>query len=83
MMSSADARLATYGGRVNTVAPDATASAQRNAISTLHARPGGWIRKEAQNLAWCVRSIAIYLPLPAVRRYLGSVRGRTDQSSGR
>jgi aclacinomycin oxidase len=45
--------LATYGGRVNTVAPDATASAQRGAILDV-ACTAGWIdpREEAENVAW-------------------------------
>jgi FAD/FMN-containing dehydrogenase len=45
--------LATYGGRVNMVAPDATASAQRHAIFDL-ACTTGWLdpNEEAQNLAW-------------------------------
>ena len=45
--------LATYGGRINTVAPDATASAQRQAILDL-ACTTGWLdpRDEAKNLGW-------------------------------
>jgi aclacinomycin oxidase len=45
--------LATYGGRVNAVASDATASAQRSAIFNL-ACTTGWVdpKEEAQNLAW-------------------------------
>jgi FAD/FMN-containing dehydrogenase len=45
--------LATYGGRVNTVSPDATASAQRGSILDL-ACTTGWQdpRDEANNLAW-------------------------------
>ena len=45
--------LATYGGRVNAVAPDATASAHRAAIFDL-ACTTGWVdpKEEAQNLAW-------------------------------
>jgi FAD/FMN-containing dehydrogenase len=45
--------LATYGGRVNTIAPDATASAQRNSILDI-ACTTGWIdpQEEAKNLAW-------------------------------
>jgi aclacinomycin oxidase len=45
--------LATYGGRINTVARDATASAQRGAILDL-ACTTGWLdpRDEAANLAW-------------------------------
>jgi hypothetical protein len=48
--------LATYGGRINTVAPDATASAQRGAILDI-ACTTGWLdaREEAKNLTW-VRS---------------------------
>jgi hypothetical protein len=45
--------LATYGGRINTVAPDATASAQRDAILDIACNTG-WLdpREEAKNLAW-------------------------------
>ena len=45
--------LASYGGRVNTVAPDATASAQRGAILDLACNVG-WIdpSDEANSLAW-------------------------------
>ena len=45
--------FATYGGRVNAVAPDATASAHRNAIFDM-ACSTGWLdpRDEQQNLAW-------------------------------
>jgi aclacinomycin oxidase len=45
--------LATYGGRINTVAPDATASAQRGSILDI-ACTAGWLdrRDEAKNLAW-------------------------------
>jgi FAD binding domain-containing protein/berberine-like enzyme len=45
--------LASYGGRINAVAPDATASAQRDAILDI-ACTAGWVdlREEAQNLAW-------------------------------
>ena len=45
--------LATYGGRINTVAPDATASAQRDSILDI-ACTTGWLdpREEAKNLAW-------------------------------
>jgi FAD binding domain/Berberine and berberine like len=45
--------LATYGGRINTVTPDATASAQRNAILDI-ACTTGWVapREEATNLTW-------------------------------
>jgi aclacinomycin oxidase len=45
--------LATYGGRINTVAPDATASAQRGAILDIACNVG-WLdpREEAKNLAW-------------------------------
>jgi aclacinomycin oxidase len=45
--------LATYGGRINTVARDATASAQRGAVLDL-ACTTGWLdpRDEAANLAW-------------------------------
>jgi aclacinomycin oxidase len=45
--------LATYGGRINTVAPEATASAQRGAILDI-ACTTGWLdpADEAKNLAW-------------------------------
>ena len=45
--------FATYGGRVNTVAPDATASAQRNAIFDM-ACTTGWLdpKEETANLEW-------------------------------
>jgi aclacinomycin oxidase len=45
--------LATYGGRVNTVASDATASAQRSAILDTACNTG-WLdpSDEAKNLAW-------------------------------
>ena len=45
--------LATYGGRVNTVAPDATASAQRSSILDTACNTG-WLdpADEAKNLAW-------------------------------
>jgi aclacinomycin oxidase len=45
--------LATYGGRINTVAPDATASAQRYAILDI-ACSTGWLDtgEEAKNLTW-------------------------------
>lgn len=45
--------FATYGGRVNTVAPEAAASAQRGAILDMACNTG-WLepREEAQNLAW-------------------------------
>ncbi|MGH7650436.1 MAG: FAD-binding oxidoreductase [Gemmatimonadaceae bacterium] len=48
--------FASYGGRINSVASDATASAQRSAIIDMACNTG-WIdpREEAQNLAW-VRS---------------------------
>ena len=48
--------FATYGGHVNTVAPDATASAQRNSILDM-ACTTGWVDPgdEEQNLNW-VRS---------------------------
>jgi FAD binding domain-containing protein/berberine-like enzyme len=53
--------LATYGGRINTVAPDATASAQRDSILDL-ACTTGWLDPgdEARNLAWvraCYRDL--------------------------
>ena len=45
--------MASYGGAINRVAPDATASAQRDAILDL-ACNAGWVdpRDEAKNLAW-------------------------------
>lgn len=45
--------LATYGGRVKAIAPDATASAQRGAILDI-ACSTGWLdpQEAAQNLAW-------------------------------
>ena len=45
--------LATYGGRINAVAPDATASAQRSAIFDMACNTG-WLdpREESKNLAW-------------------------------
>jgi hypothetical protein len=45
--------LATYGGRINTVAPDATASAQRDSILDI-ACTTGWLDPEeaAKNLTW-------------------------------
>ncbi|HUQ15013.1 MAG TPA: FAD-binding oxidoreductase [Gemmatimonadales bacterium] len=45
--------LATYGGQINIVAPDATASAQRDSILDI-ACTTGWLdpREEAKNLAW-------------------------------
>ena len=45
--------FASYGGRVNTVATDATASAQRSTILDM-ACSTGWLdpREEAKNLAW-------------------------------
>jgi len=45
--------LATYGGRINTVEPDATASAQRNSILDIAVNTG-WLDpgEEAKNLAW-------------------------------
>jgi aclacinomycin oxidase len=45
--------FATYGGRVNTVAPDATAAPQRAAIFDI-ACNAGWLdpQEEAKNLAW-------------------------------
>jgi FAD/FMN-containing dehydrogenase len=45
--------LATYGGKINTVVPDATASAQRDSVLTT-ACSAGWAepRDEAQGLAW-------------------------------
>ncbi len=45
--------LATYGGRINTVAPDATASAQRGSILDI-ACTTGWIdpQEAGRNLTW-------------------------------
>ena len=45
--------LATYGGRINTVARDATAAAQRDSILDIACNTG-WLdpRQEAENLAW-------------------------------
>jgi aclacinomycin oxidase len=45
--------FATYGGRVNAVAPDATASAQRNSIFDMACNTG-WMDplEEAKNLKW-------------------------------
>ena len=45
--------LATYGGRINIIAPDATASAQRNSILDI-ACTTGWLdpAEEAKNLVW-------------------------------
>ena len=45
--------FATYGGRVNTVAPDATASAHRGAILDMACNTG-WLdpADEAKNLSW-------------------------------
>jgi aclacinomycin oxidase len=45
--------LATYGGRINTIARDATAAAQRDSILDI-ACTTGWLdpREEAKNLAW-------------------------------
>jgi FAD binding domain/Berberine and berberine like len=45
--------LLTYGGKVNTVAPEATATAQRDSIMSLGCVAGwGDPRDEARNLAW-------------------------------
>jgi hypothetical protein len=45
--------LATYGGRINTVAPDATASSQRGAILDVACNTG-WLdpREAEKNLSW-------------------------------
>ena len=45
--------LATYGGRINTIAPDATASAQRDSILDI-ACTAGWVepQEKAKNLIW-------------------------------
>ena len=45
--------MATYGGKVNTVAPEATASAQRESILTMSCSTG-WAdpQDEARSLAW-------------------------------
>ncbi|MEO8607582.1 MAG: FAD-binding protein [Chloroflexota bacterium] len=45
--------MATYGGKVNTIAPDATASAQREAILTMSCSTGwGNPQDESQSLTW-------------------------------
>ena len=76
--------LATYGGRINTVPPDATASAQRNSILDM-ACTAGWIdpAEEANNLEW-VRGFYRDLfgesggvPLPG-DRYDGSLINHPD-----
>lgn len=48
--------MATYGGKTNTIAPDATASAQRDSILTMSCSTG-WKDKpeEARNLGWVRR----------------------------
>jgi len=58
--------LATYGGRVNAVAPDRTASAQRSAIFDA-ACTTGWIdpRETEENLGWVRPSTGISLRTPA------------------
>jgi len=58
--------LATYGGRVNAIAPDATASAHRAAIFDL-ACSTGWLdpKEAAQNLAWMRAFHADLSPPPA------------------
>ena len=45
--------MATYGGKTNTLAPDATASAQRESILTMSCS-SGWSdpRNEAKSLEW-------------------------------
>jgi aclacinomycin oxidase len=45
--------FATYGGQINTLAPDATASAQRSAILDMACNTG-WLdpREETKNLSW-------------------------------
>jgi len=45
--------FATYGGRINTVSPDATASAQRRSIIDM-ACTAGWLdpKEESRHLAW-------------------------------
>jgi len=45
--------LATYGGRINTIPPGATASAQRNSIFDI-ACSTGWLdpQEQSRNLAW-------------------------------
>ena len=63
--------LATYGGKVNTIAPDATASFQRSAILTT-ACVSGWLEpaEEDKYLDWvrnCYRDIYIHsggVPVP-------------------
>lgn len=68
--------LATYGGRINTVASDATASAQRDSILTT-ACSVGWLdpQDEARNLAW-VR--ALYRDLFADTGGVPAPGGRSD-----
>jgi aclacinomycin oxidase len=76
--------LATYGGRINTVAPDASASAARNAILDMACNVG-WLdpREQTQNLAW-VRAFYRDLfadtggvPVPG-DRYAGSLINHPD-----
>jgi FAD binding domain/Berberine and berberine like len=76
--------LATYGGRINTVPSDATASAQRNSILDM-ACTAGWIdpAEETRNLKW-VRGFYRDLfgesggvPLPG-DRYEGSLINHPD-----
>lgn len=45
--------MATYGGKINTVADDATASAQRDSILTMSCS-AGWkdVQDEVRNMAW-------------------------------
>lgn len=76
--------LATYGGRINAVAREATASAARDAILDMACNVG-WLdpREEAQNLAW-VRAFYRDLfadtggvPVPG-ERYAGSLINHPD-----
>jgi len=72
--------LATYGGRVNAVAPDRTASAQRSAIFDA-ACTTGWIdpRETEENLGWVRPSTGISLRTPAA--YRSPARRTTGPSS--
>ena len=76
--------LATYGGRINTIAPAATASAARNAILDMACNVG-WLdpHEQTQNLAW-VRAFYRQLfsdtggvPVPG-DRYAGSLINHPD-----
>jgi aclacinomycin oxidase len=73
--------LATYGGRVNTVAPDATASAQRSSILDTACNTG-WLdpADEAKNLAW-VREFYRDIRGHRGRAGTATIRWRVHQSS--